>query len=161
MAAAYADFIKKVQDAATGAPETVLVFQRVLGGSNGTYFIGIPFSEWSEMDRWMPVPEILMKTYGEAEAAELLQASGEMLESLAITVSQTAPEFTSNPSPPSGAGLRFAQVIRTEIDPALAPQYNQLLRKLKEAEVEAGGPRHQESGRTGRAVHLHQRAALR
>ena len=84
MFAAYGDFIKKVQDATTGAPETVLVFQRVLGGSNGTFVVAIPFSEWSEMDGWMPVPQILTKAYGETEAAELLQASGEMLDSLSL-----------------------------------------------------------------------------
>ncbi len=88
------------------------MYQRVLGGSNRTFFVAIPFSEWSEIDGWMPVPEILTKAYGETEAAELLQASGEMLDSLSIGISQTVPEFSSGLNPPSGVRPSFAQVIR-------------------------------------------------
>ena len=126
------------------------MYQRVLGGSNRTFFVAIPFSEWSEIDGWMPVPEILTKAYGETEAAELLQASGEMLDSLSIGISQTVPEFSSGLNPPSGVRPSFAQVIRTEIDPAFSPQSrrvsasrkrlrnDQFLRRLKLVEEEAG-----------------------
>ena len=55
-----------------------------------------------------------------------------------LGVTQTVPDISSNSDPPSGARPRFAQVIRTEIDPAFTPQYNQFLRRLKRVEVEAG-----------------------
>ena len=61
MIAAYMDFIKRVQDASTGAPKTVLTYERVLGGSNRTLYFAVPFDRWSDRDGWMSVPEILTK----------------------------------------------------------------------------------------------------
>ena len=61
-----------------------------------------------------------------------------MLDSLSIGISQTVPEFSSGLNPPSGVRPSFAQVIRTEIDPAFSPQYDQFLRRLKLVEEEAG-----------------------
>ena len=137
MAGQYEDFIKKVQEGATGAPETVLVYQRALGGSINTYLVAIPFNEWSEMDGWMGVPQILARAYGETEAVQLLEASGGALESLSVRITRRVPEFSSA-APPVGPPTQFAQIVRTEIEPGLATQYDQFLRRLKAAEEKAG-----------------------
>ena len=59
------------------SPERVVTYQRVLGGSTNTYYLAVQFDDWSDLDRWQTVPQMLVNAYGQAEATTLLRAFAE------------------------------------------------------------------------------------
>ncbi len=39
-----------------------------MGAPGGTYIFASTFDDWGEMDAWSQVPELMTKSFGEAEA---------------------------------------------------------------------------------------------
>lgn len=138
MNADFEEYIKQVQSAARPAPERVVAYQRVMGGSNNTYYFAIRFDEWGDLDGWHTVPQMLVNAHGEAEAATLLASGAGAVLSISTTVSQMVPGFSSAPGAPSSSPPAYGHVIRTQVDPSLSAQYEHLLRTLKVAEDQAG-----------------------
>jgi hypothetical protein len=131
----YEDYVKKIVAAAVkvGAPQRIVVYQAVMGAPLGTYLAASPFGKWDDMDAWQSIPAMLNKAYGDLEGAKILKAGRAAIDSAQTDVYSTLNDRSTNPKnydPPTA----FVSVTRTELIPAMAPTYNQLLRKIKKAE---------------------------
>ena len=130
----FENYVRQVQEGAAkiGEPGAVAVFQTLLGGQIGRYFVARPFDSWDEMDSWKPVPQILAEAYGQDEALKMLATGGESIISIENTVQSTQQNFSSASPGPAG---RLLHAVRTVIDPAKRDQF---LARLSEAERAAG-----------------------
>jgi len=138
MNAEFDDFVKKVQSAARQTQERVVTYQRVLGGSTNTCYFAIQFNDWSDLDGWQTVPQMLVDVYGQSEATTLLAAGAGAMTLISTSASEVVPDFSSGRAAPASNLPAYGQVIRTEVDPGLSAQYEHFLRRLKVAEDQAG-----------------------
>src|SRR4051794_5389776 len=90
---AYENFIKKVAAGAEkiGAAQHWMTWMVTIGGPSRTFNIVLPFQKWSEVDGWTPVPQILIKAYGEAEGKRIFAAGGAASESSETSVLRLLP----------------------------------------------------------------------
>ncbi len=138
-AATYEDYVRQIQAAANqigATPSTVVVFQDMLGSSPNRYRAVIPFNDLSEIDSWQSVPQILVQAHGEDDAAEIIEEGAASIASIENVIRVLQPNATSSAAP--ALGTRYSSVITTEVDPALAPDYNDFLQRLKVAEDNNG-----------------------
>ena len=134
----YEDSVKKIVAAANkvGAPQRVYTQQVVRGGPGFTYKIVLPFSKWSEVDAWTPVPDMLVKAYGEAEAAKILKTWRAAVQHSDSEVFRLLPGLSTRPQS-FRFPLAYVFVVRTEVKPELASAYELYLAKLKAAQEQA------------------------
>jgi hypothetical protein len=131
----YEDYVKKVIAAAVkvGAPQRVVVYQAVMGAPLGTYMASTPFNKWEEVDTWPSIPVMLNKAYGDLEGTKVLKAGRAAIDSAETNVYSTLTDRSTNPKN-FDTPTAFAAVTRTELNPAMAPAYSLMLRKIKKAE---------------------------
>jgi hypothetical protein len=134
-AAEYESFIKKLVAGANkiGAPQRWFVSQLTLGGPGRTFSTVLPFSTWSEVDAWPTVRQILVKAYGEAEGTRIARAGSGSIERNESAVYRLLPDLSTRPrafDPPAA----HMHVFVTEVEPAMVPQWESYLARLKTAQ---------------------------
>ena len=137
----FEDYAKKVMAAAAKVGSTQIIFAAQLqaGGPNFTYLFTSPFSTFEEMGQWSSIPEMLMKAHGDVEGAKLLKAGRSAIESSETWVARTQIDLSTNPKPLDLAATPFVRLLRTEVDPAMAGDYERYLAKVKAAQEKAAG----------------------
>jgi hypothetical protein len=103
------------------------------GGPGRTYSVAIPFSKWSEVDAWTPVPQILVKAYGQAEATRIMKAGSAVMERTETAVYRLLPELSTRPKvfdPPAA----HVHLFVTEVEPAMVPQWESYLARIQAAQ---------------------------
>jgi hypothetical protein len=137
----FEDYAKKVMAAAAkvGSTQIVLAAQLQVGGPNYTYLFTSPFSTFEEMGQWSSIPEMLMKAHGDVEGAKLLKAGRSAIESSETWVARTQIDLSTNPKPLDLQATPFVRLLRTEVDPAMAGEYERYLAKVKAAQEKAAG----------------------
>lgn len=138
----YEDYVKKIQAGAAkikASPGQVFVHQVIMGGPGATYQIVLPFEQWGDVDAWSGVPQILTKAYGEVEGNRILKAGRAAIERTQVEVYRLLPELSTRLS--AFKSSNFLQLLVTEVEPAMVPQWEEFLAKAKAAaEKEPGGP---------------------
>lgn len=133
-------FARQVNEAAKqiGDPRSVRTYQSRFGGPINEYVFATGFNEWSEVDSWMAVPEMLIKAHGEEEGTRIMQAGMAAVASVEATISRTQRDVTNVPGTPPTTPDRFARVVRTEIHPGMAAEYELLIAKRAAAQKKLG-----------------------
>lgn len=133
----YEDFIKKVIGAAAkaGAPQQIFTYQPSQGAPGYTYDFVVPFNKWAELDAFPAVPQLLAKSLGDLPAAAAIKAGRANVERSETLVHRLLRSLSA-PRVPQHA---FANVIMTEVEPAMAPMYEMYLAKLKAAQDQTPG----------------------
>jgi hypothetical protein len=131
----YEDFGRKVVAGANkvGAPQRWSTSQVSLGGPGLTYTVVLPFTKWGDVDAWVPVRNVLVKAYGPAEGARILKAGRSAIERTETAVYRLLPDLSTRPKafdPPPA----FVHLFVTEVEPAMAPAWEDFLAKLKTAQ---------------------------
>ena len=131
----YEDFVRKILAGANkiDAAQRWSTYQVSLGGPGYTYEVGLPFTKWGEVDAWTSVSQILSKAYGEAEGAKILRAGRASVERSETEVYRLLPDLSTRPKvfdPPAA----FLQVFITDVEPAMAPTWEDYLARLKAAQ---------------------------
>ncbi|MGH7510242.1 MAG: hypothetical protein ACREA0_02885 [bacterium] len=131
----YEDFTRKITNAANkiGAPQRWFTSQVSLGGPGRTYSIVLPFSKWEEVDKWMPVSQIIFKAHGQAEGTRILKAGGAAMERTETAVYRLLPDLSTRPKvfdPPAA----FMHLFVTEVEPAMVPAWEGYLARLRTAQ---------------------------
>jgi hypothetical protein len=116
-----------------GAPQRWFTSHVSFGGPGRTYSVVLPFNKWSEVDGWTPVPQILLKAYGQAEGTRIMTAGGLLTERTETAVYRLLPELSTRPKafdpPPAHVHL-----FVTEVEPAMVPQWESYLARIKTAQ---------------------------
>lgn len=131
----YEDFTKKIAAGANkiGSPQRWFTSHVGVGGPGFTYSIVLPFNKWGETDTWMPISQILLKAYGEAEGTRILKAGRAATERTETAVYRLLPDLSTRPKvfdPPAA----FIHLFVTEVEPAMVPSWESFLARLKAAQ---------------------------
>jgi len=134
----YEDYVKKIVVGATkiGAPQRWTAYGVGPGGPGYTYSVALPFDNWSEVDGWTTIPQILSKAYGEAEAARLIKVARASVERTETAVYRLLPDLSTRPKvfdPPAA----FIQLFVTDVVPEMVPNWEVFLARLKAAQDKA------------------------
>ncbi|MGH7547504.1 MAG: hypothetical protein ACREMM_04935 [Gemmatimonadales bacterium] len=134
----YEDYVKKIVAGANkiGAPQRWTVYGVSTGGPGFTYNVALPFNNWSEVDEWTAVSQILSKAYGEAEASRITRAGRASIERTETAVYRLLPDLSTRPKvfdPPTA----FIQVFVTDVQPEMVPSWELFLTRLKSAQEKA------------------------
>jgi hypothetical protein len=137
----FEDYVKKIMAAATkvGAPQIFYATQLQTGGPQFTYLFASPFSSYEEMEKWPPIPEMLLKAHGDVEGGKILKAGRATIESSETWVSRTQADLSTNPGPLDPPSTPIVRLLRTQVDPAMTVEYEQYLGKVKAAQEKAPG----------------------
>lgn len=132
------DYIKKVVAGLNkiNSPQRIAASQVTLGGSPTTYLFSSPFEKWADQDLFDAIPQMLIKAYGDVEGARILKAGRSAIDSIEVTVYRLLPNLSTKPKtfdPPMAHTLG----IRTEVDPAMASEYEYYLSRLKAAQEQS------------------------
>lgn len=138
----YETYVKRIIAGAAkiNAPQRVLAYQETLGGTPNTYHFVIVMNKWADLDAFPSVPRILTQAYGDAEGARILDAGRDAIDHSSSAVYRVRRDLSTRPranDPPSP----FVMLVRTEIDPEMAPSYEQFLIRLKTAQEQEPGTR--------------------
>jgi hypothetical protein len=139
--AEYEDYLKKVNAARAKTPGSPLVnvYSVTLGGPGFTYVISVPFGKWGDREGWPAIPDLLTKTYGQAEGNKILKAGREAIVSQETAVAAYLPNASTNPKvfdPPAA----YVNLARIEIRPEMGQAYATYLDKLKIAQEKSKFP---------------------
>lgn len=131
----YEDFGRRIVAAANkvGAPQHWTTSQVILGAPGLTYNVVLPFSKWEEVDGWIPVRDVLLKAYGQAEGTRILKAGRAAIERNETAVYRLLPDLSTRPkafNPPPA----FIHLFVTEVEPAMVPTWETFLARLKAAQ---------------------------
>jgi len=134
----YEDFAKKIVAGAnkTGASQRWTVYGVSRGGPGYTYSVALPFNDWSELDGWTTVAQILSKAYGEAEAARIIKAGNASIERTETAVYRLLGDLSTRPKvfdPPAA----FIQLFVTDVVPEMVPTWESFLARQKAAQEKA------------------------
>ena len=78
MSAQYEQYVKKIVEAGKKSEaQSWLAFQLTAGGPGGVYSFVLPFEKWADRDGWLTPMQMLVKAFGEAEAAKIAGAGQE------------------------------------------------------------------------------------
>lgn len=135
----YEDYVKKIIAGANkiGAPQQIITFGMMMGGPNYTYFAVVPFNKWGDMDGWPSPTEILIKAYGEIEAAKIVKAGRAAIEKSETGVNRLLPNLSTKPRAFDPATWSFLSYMRTEVEPEMASAYEMYLAKVKAVQEQA------------------------
>jgi hypothetical protein len=120
-----------------GDQRPVSRFQTWSGGPVGLFHVVLPFQEFSEIDDWRSLPELLREAYGDDEGMRILGAGAALEASVETVVHVLRPELSSGLNQ-DASGLPILQLVTTEVDPARLADYEAFLRALAAAEDERG-----------------------
>ena len=137
----FEEYIKKIKEAAekTGARQYWSASQLTFGGPGNTYFIGLQFDKWGEMDGWGAVPQILEEAYGEEEAAKILRSGRMAVESSETTISRLMEDLSYNLKAMAPAPMIRVRI--SEIKRDMQQDYRVFIAKVNEAMEKAGDQR--------------------
>ena len=128
-------FQKRIKASADklNAPQGWLTSYVTIGGPSRTYSIVLPFRKWSEVDAWIPVPQMLIKAYGEAEGMRILKAGSAATEHTETEVYRLLPQLSTHPRFPNPPAP-FVHLFVTEVEPAMVPRWEGFLARLRTAQ---------------------------
>lgn len=132
------EYIKKIVAAANkiGAPQRWTVYGVGMGGPGYTYSVALPFDNWTEVDGWSTIPQMLSKAYGEAEAARMIKVARASVERTETAVYRLLPDLSTRPrmfDPPAA----FIQLFVTDVEPEMVPTWESFLARQKAAQEKA------------------------
>lgn len=131
--AEFEDYIKKLVAAAAkiGNKTRVDAYQFVQGASIYQYDFASGFPSLAALDNEPGTQALLTKAYGEAEGRKILTAGRAAIQNATTQVLRLRQEFSSKVR--DATESPFFQLVRVEIDPAMAPAYEDYLVKVKAA----------------------------
>ena len=134
----YEAFVKKIVAGAekigASGPSTVHGFMVERGGPAGTYMFVFPFNKAEELDSFVPVPQIIGRAYGEAEAGRILRSGGDAITHVESAVYRLLEGLSSNPTAFDPAKSSHVFLVRTEVEPGMTPEYERYLGRVKAAQ---------------------------
>lgn len=132
---AYESFTRKIAAGAekVGAAQHWRTFMVMIGGPGRTFNIVLPFNKWSEVDGWTPVPQILTKAYGQAEAKRIMAEGSAVTEHSETSVLRLLPGLSVRPEA-FNAQTGYIHLFVTEVEPAMVPAWESYISKLKAAQ---------------------------
>jgi hypothetical protein len=136
--AQFETYVKKIREAADkiGTPQGWTFAQPVVGASNPTYYVFVQHEKWAERDAWAPIPQMLTKAFGEAEAQKIAKAGGESIWGSQSTVYTLDKERSWNLSAYKGPTPYF-MILRGMVKPDMVDEYQRVISRLKEAQEKA------------------------
>lgn len=135
----YEDYVKKIIAGANkiGAAEIILGFNLTLGGPGNTYVFALPFNKWGEVDGWIGPTQILVKAYGEVEAAKIMKAGRTAVEKSESSAYRLQADLSTKLRAFDPSLHSLINYVRTEVEPEMASAYELYLAKLKAAQEQA------------------------
>lgn len=136
----YEDYVKKIVEAAkkNGDAQNWAAFNVTVGGPGGQYGFVLPFNTWAEQDSWTSPREMLVKAFGEEEAAKITRSGVAAMESSEATISQFQSDLSSKEA--GAGGIKNSYVVsRTTIKPEKVQDYRLAISKIRAAYDKAGG----------------------
>lgn len=137
----FEDYLKKLNAAALkiGLKVRADTYQVVQGGSPFEYNVVSGYPTLTELGATPAVPAILTKALGDAEGAKVMRAGRSTIESVEFTTLRYLADISTKPRLPAASA--FFQLVQVEIDPQMATEYTDYLRKVKAAgDKSAGAP---------------------
>lgn len=140
----YEAYVKRIVAGAdrigAAGPATVHAFQAGRGGTPNTYFFVFPFNKSEELDGFVPVPQILSRAYGDAEAGRIMRSGTTAVEHFESTVYRLLEGLSTNPRPFDPSSASHVLLVRTVVEPAMSAEYERFLARLKSAQEQASDP---------------------
>ena len=137
----FEDYLKKLNAAGLkiGLKVRADTYQVVQGGSPFEYNVVSGFQTLAELGAVPGVPAILTKALGEAEGGKVMRAGRTAIESVEFSTLRYLADMSTKPRLPIASP--FFQLVMVEIDPQMAAEYTDYLRKSKVAgDKFAGAP---------------------
>lgn len=138
----YEDYIKKYVEAANklGNVQPWAAFQTTVGGPAAEYFILLPFDDWGDRDAWTSPQQLLIKAFGEEEAAKVLRTGQAAVVSTETYITENQSESTATGG---GSIAAYYTVSSTHVIPSKINDYRLAISKVWSAEAKAtGAPPH-------------------
>ena len=131
----YESFGRSIVAAANrlGVPQHWSTSQVSLGAPGLTYVVVLPFNKWEDIDTWIPVRDILLKVYGPARGAQILNTGRAAIDRTETAVYRLLPDLSTRPKafdPPPA----FVHLFVTEVEPAMVPAWEGFLARIKAAQ---------------------------
>ncbi len=143
MSQQYEDYVKKIVEAAekNGDAQDWYTFQPTDGTTRGQYLVVLPHENWEEKDSWTSAQDMLVKAFGEKEAATITRLGTVAIAETETTTSRLAPALSTHLDRNDGVRARYLVTTR-RATPGRGRDYTYALRKVWEAEAKAeGSPR--------------------
>ena len=139
----YEDYIKKIVEAAEKNGDALVwyTFQPTDGATGGQYVVVLPHENWEEKDSWTTPEDMLVKAFGEKEAATITRLGTVATAETETTTSRLAAGLSTHVDRNDGVRKRYL-ITTVRIRPGRGQDYTYSARKIREAEAKAeGSPR--------------------
>lgn len=137
---AYESFQKKIVASAEkiGASQHWMTWMSIIGGPGRTVNVVLPFNQWSEVDGWSSVSEMIRKAYGEAEGRRIMVAGSAVMEHSETAVYRILPGLSVRPEA-FNQKAGYVHLFVTEVEPGMVPAWESYIGKLKAAQEKSPG----------------------
>ncbi len=140
MSQQYEDYFKKIVEAAekNGDAQNWYAVQPTVGTTGGQYVFVLPHENWAEQDSWTSPRDMLVKAFGEKEAATIIRLGTVAIAETETTESTFVEALSTHMDRDDGVRARYL-VSTSHVRSGRGRDFNYGVRKIREAEAKAEG----------------------